>query len=82
MVPGRGARQLTAKDGQHEGGVDPVASLGLDAVDCAAICDLGDLEAHVCDEGLDDGPRDGEGAGVGADDDGDEAGGLADHDGE
>lgn len=80
VIPRRRAHQLPTEHADHVGGVDAVAAQRLDAEDGGAVPDLAGLQADVEAEGLDDRPRDGEAAGVGADEDAGGADQLADHD--
>lgn len=63
-VPHHGADDLAAKDAEHVRRIDSVSRFGLNGVDGRAVGDLRGLQAKVDAEGLDDGSRDGEGAGV------------------
>lgn len=82
MVPHRRARQLPAKGRDHVGRVDAVARERQDAVDGAPVGDHGGLDAEIEQGGLEDRPRDGEGARVGADAGAQQADDEADDDGE
>ncbi len=62
-----GADDLAAKDAEHVRRVDSVSRFGLNSVNGRAVGNLRGLQAKVDAEGLDDGSRDGEGAGVCAD---------------
>lgn len=57
LGPSRRAGHLAHEREQHERGVDAVAALGLDGVDCRAVGGLGDLETCVERKRLDDGPH-------------------------
>ena len=73
MVPHCRPRQLPAKRPDHKRRIDAISRFRQDSVDSSTVRDLRGLNSHVEHEGLDDGSRNGEAAGVGAKADPDEA---------